>query len=388
VREALLPEEAIQADAPEIAAALHRIGADRGSLTSRLRAIHRFTSGLRYRPFKGMTDALTSLRLGEASCNGRSRLFVALARAAGIPARVVGGLVLEPGSKRTSHQWVEVWVAGHWIPFCPTNGHFAYLPERYLTLYRGDEALFTHTSDVNFDYRFETTTSLVPSERARTWTPAINAWALFERLGLSFALLRTVLLLPVGALVVVLFRNVVGVPTFGTFLPALIAAAAGETGLLWGTLGVLLVIAAVVVVRWAFHRLALLHSPMLAILLAAVTTTMLGVSLLADRAGLDRLAYVALFPIAVLAITAERFYLGLSERGLKHAAKELLGTLVVMWACYVVINSLALQVLVIGFPEVLLAVVAANLYLGRWVGIRVAEYVRFRRILLAPEVPS
>lgn len=37
-------------------------------------------------------------------------------------------------------------------------------------------------------------------------------------------------MLPLGALVVVLFRNVIGVPTFGTFLPALIAAAAGGRG--------------------------------------------------------------------------------------------------------------------------------------------------------------
>ena len=31
-----------------------------------------------------------------------------------------------------------------------------------------------------------------------------------------------------------LFRNVIGVPTFGTFLPALIAASVAATGLLWG----------------------------------------------------------------------------------------------------------------------------------------------------------
>lgn len=383
----LQPEEAIQVDSPEITATLRRIGADRGPLVARLRAIFELTAGLRQRPFKGLTDALTALRLGEASCNGRSRLFVALARAAGIPARVVGGIVLEAGSKRTSHQWLEVWIGGHWVPFCPTNDHFAELPENYLSLYRGDEALLKHTRDINFDYAFVTTTSLVPSPEARTWLPAINAWGLFERLGLSFALLRTVLLLPIGALVVVLFRNVVGIPTFGTFLPALIAAAAGETGLLWGTVGILLVIASVIAVRWVLHRLQLLHSPMLAILLAAVTTSMLAVSLIAERLELGRLSHVALFPIAVLAITAERFYLGLTERGLRHAAKELGGTLVVMSACYVVINSLALQLLVIGFPEALLAVVAANIYLGRWVGIRLSEYSRFRRILFSRAEP-
>ncbi len=93
------------------------------------------------------------------------------------------------------------------------------------------------------------------------------------------------------------------------------------------------------------------------------------------------LAHVTFFPIAVLAITAERFYLSLTEQGTTTAIKELGGTLFVMLACYVVMNSLALQVLVIGFPEILLLVVAANVYLGRWVGVRLLEYRRFRRLL-------
>ena len=52
-----------------------------------------------------------------------------------------------------------------------------------------------------------------------------------------------------------------------------------------------------------------------------------------------------------------------------------------MLACYVVMNSLALQVLVIGFPEVIFLAVAANIYLGRWVGMRLSEYRRFRGLL-------
>jgi hypothetical protein len=377
----LRPEEDIQVDDPAIAETVRRIGADQGSLTHRLRAIYAFTSGLPQRPFKGTTDALTALRLGEASCNGKSRLFVALARQAGVPARLVGGIILEPGRKKTSHQWVEVYVAGHWVPFCPTNKHFAELPERYLTLYRGDEALFRHTADINFEYHFETDTQMVPSPRAKASFGALNVWALFERLGLPFTLLQSVLMLPIGALVVVLFRNVIGLPTFGTFLPALIAAGAGQTGALWGMVGVIIVIACVVAVRAVVHRLNLLHSPTLAILLAAVTTALLGTSLVAERLGLGHLARVTFFPIAVMAIASERFYLALTEQGAKKAGKELAGTLLVTLACFVVMHSLALQILLVGFPEVLLVVVAANVYLGRWVGVRLSEYLRFGPVL-------
>ena len=382
---ALQPEKDIQVDAPEMQRTLQRLGADHGSIAQRLQRIFDFTRSLGSRPFKGTTDALTALRLGEASCNGRSRLFVALARSAGIPARLVGGVILERGSKRTSHQWVEAWIGGHWVPFCPTNGHFASLPAKYLKIYVGDQVLFAHTKDVNFDYQFATTTSSVPSPVAKQWFPTINVWALFDRLGLSFALLRTVLMLPIGALVVVLFRNVVGLPTFGTFLPALLAAAAGDTGPGWGVLGVAVVVGVVAVVRWVFRHFELLHSPMLAILLAAVTTTLLGTTLVAEGIGVTRLTHVALFPIAVLAITAERFYVSVADQGAAKALTEFGGTIVVMLGCYVVMNSQALQALLIGFPEVLLLVVAADLYMGRWVGMRLTEYVRFRRRLAARE---
>lgn len=383
----LRPEPDIQVDDPEIAAALRAIGADRGSLTDRLRAIYELAASLQQRPFKGTTDALTALRLGEASCNGKSRLLVALARATGIPARLVGGLILEPGTKRTSHQWVEVYIAGHWVPLCPTNRHFAELPERYLVLYRGDEVLFRHTSDINFEYRFKVSTAMVPSPRARQSFGALNVWALFERLGLPFSLLQSVLMLPVGALVVVLFRNVIGLPTFGTFLPALIAAGAGQTGALWGLVGVTVTVAVVVLVRWVVHRLELLHSPTLAILLAAVTTALLGTSLAAEQLGLYHLARVSFFPIAVLAIASERFYLSLTEQGTPTAMKEMAGTMVVTLGCFIVMHSLALQILLVGFPEVLLLVVAANVYLGRWVGVRLLEYRRFRPVLRAEVVP-
>ncbi len=378
---ALRPEKEIQVDAPEIRETLRRIGADGGTLLERLRRIFDLSAGLAPRPFKGTTDALTALRLGEASCNGKSRLFVALARAAGIPARLVGGLIMTPGTKRTSHQWVEAYVAGHWVPFCPTNRHFAELPQHYLTLYYGDEALFRHNSDLNFDYRFETHAALVPNPKAKASFVLFDVWGLFDRLKLPFSLLRTILMLPVGALVVVLFRNVIGMPTFGTFLPALLAAAAGETGALWGIIAVLLVVLAVALVRSGIQRLELLHSPTLAILLGGVVFTLVAIAMLAERTGILPLTKVTMFPIAVLAISAERFYLSLTEHGARDAGKELAGTLTVMLACFTVMNSLALQVLVIGFPEILFLVVAADLYLGRWVGMRLSEYLRFRRLL-------
>ncbi|MGW8316803.1 MAG: transglutaminase-like domain-containing protein, partial [Bacteroidales bacterium] len=142
----------IQVDHPRIREIYQEIVGDEQRILPILQSIHDYTGSLTPRPFKGVTDALTAAKLGEASCNGKSRLFVALARSAHIPARLVGGLILENGTKKTSHQWVEAYILGEWVPFDPLNDHFASIPFNYVSLYRGDEFLFSHTPSINFDY--------------------------------------------------------------------------------------------------------------------------------------------------------------------------------------------------------------------------------------------
>lgn len=379
----------IQTESPEIAAALEEIRPAEPSILETLRAIHARVSALEGRPFKGTTDALTALKLGEASCNGRSRLFVALARRAHIPARLVGGLILENGTKRVGHQWVEAWVAGRWVPFCPTNGHFAEIPSTYLTLYRGDRAAFSRTADVRFDYAYKIRSRLVPPPGLlESWQGhplnVMNVWDAFHRVGIPLNLLKIIVMIPLGALVTVVLRNVVGLEMFGTFLPALIAAAARETGLLWGLAGFLIVLSIAAMARTALTRFQLLHAPKMAILLVVVVTAILSLTVAGVRLGLFELAHVSLFPIAILAITSERFCILWEENGFRRASSMLAQTLLAVSVCYAAMASLALQVLFLGFPELLLLVIAASLWLGRWTGIRVRELWRFRSLLAGP----
>ena len=379
----------IQSDSPEVAAALEAIQPAEPTVLALLTAIHKRVSSLESRPFKGTTDALTALQLGEASCNGRSRLFVALARRAHVPARLVGGVILESGTKRVGHQWVEAWVAGRWVPFCPTNGYLAEIPAHYLTLYHGDRAAFSRTADVRFDYAYKVRSRLVPPPGLLdAWAGhplnVMNVWDAFQRVGIPLNLLKIILMIPLGALVTVVLRNVIGLEMFGTFLPALIAAAARETGLVWGLTGFLIVLSVTALARAALTRYSLLHAPKMAILLVVVVTTILVLTVTGVRLGFYELAHVSLFPIAILAITSERFCILWEENGFRRAGSMLVQTLIAVSICYAGMASLALQVLFLGFPELLLVVIALSLWLGRWTGIRLRELWRFRSLLGAP----
>lgn len=387
----LMEEEGTQVHDPLISETLFRklqLPAQPNILLA-VRTIHDYLQhDLENRTFSGFTDAITALKLGEASCNGKGRAFVAMARQLNMPARLVGGMVLNTGSKRTSHQWVEIYIAGHWVPFDTINDHFAEIPANFLTLYYGDEALFTHSVNINFDYTFVITRSLTPRAEVNellgdSILNTVNIYEVFERVGISPSLLQILLLLPLGAFVTVVFRNVLGLETFGTFLPALIAAAAMETGLFWGLVGFVGIIITASIVRRLLEWLQLLHSPKMAIMLTVVVMLLLAATVAGVEYKLFALAQISLFPIAILAITAERFAITVDEQGYLKALHITAMTVVVIAAAYTVMDSLFLQSLFFTFPELLLLVIVLNLWLGKWIGLRLSEFIRFRQLIFA-----
>lgn len=371
----LEPTEFIQSSHPDIAALAARLDLNPQAPVLALRRIHQAVLALDGAAFKGTTDALTALRLGEASCNGKSRLFAALCRHIGLPARLVGGIILEAGDKRTSHQWVEVNLEGQWVPFDALNDHFAALPAAYLTLYHGDVGLFGHTAGMPLDYGFSIRPKLrLPRESLREHA----VWRAFADAGLPSGALGFLLLLPLGAAVVAFMRNVVGLHTFGLFLPALIAVSMKGTGLGIGTGAFVLVLLTVAALHPILMRWRLLYTPRLVILLVAVVACYLAVSAWGWRSGQIEWVRVTLFPVVVVAITAERFAREIEEVGWMDAISKAAQTLIVVVLAYFAMRSTTAEAMLLAFPELFLWIVAAMLALGRWTGIRVMEYSRFR----------
>src|SRR5438876_870254 len=103
----------------------------------------------------GPQDAVAVLAARRGTSLGRARTLTALLQAAGVPARLVGGLRLGTAAeKRATNSWVEAWTGSRWIPLDPAGGYFATLPTSYLALYRGDLPLIVHTAGLDVDYGF------------------------------------------------------------------------------------------------------------------------------------------------------------------------------------------------------------------------------------------
>ncbi len=385
----LMSTDQIQVTDPVIMELIEELGvANTTYILPVLQELYNRVLAMGSRPFKGTTDAVTAARLDAASCNGKSRLFIAMARRLGIPSRLVGGLILNSGSKRTTHQWIEVYVAGHWVPIDALNGYFAELPGNYLALYRGDEAMFKHSRNIGFDYRYDIRKRTLTNDRLIGFLgrQEFSIYSILNTVmngNISFGVLQFLLVIPLGVLVVVFSRNVIGINTLGTFLPALMAMAVRGTGLLPGIVAFVLVLTITVLFRFPLEKLGILHTPKLAILMIVVIFGLLGLSALAGTINWEAFSTIgaaSVFPIAILTITAERLAITIVEEGTAKTIRILLQTLVVMTACYVVMGSVALKAIMVAFPELLLVVIAINLWIGNWTGLRVVELFRFRSL--------
>ncbi len=379
----LMATDDVQVHSPEISALWQQIKPQNDTnMLAVLNSIYNYTSSLEPLAFKGGTDALTALRLGAASCNGKSRLFTALARLNNIPTRLVGGVILKDGKKKTSHQWVEVSVNHQWVPFDPTNNHFASLPDNYLELYRGDLSLFSHTKNIDFDYQFTIEGQRIAQALlAGEGDSAANAnWLqkLKTKLGVSEQTFAIFLLMPLCALVITVLRNVFGFQSFGVFMPMLIASACTLVGLYVGLMGFVLVLALAVATYALLAPLKLLKIPRLAILITVINMiTLVGLMQVEQQLSLQS-GLLSLFPVIVISFVADKMHDLITQRDWTSLVKSTFGTAVSIFMCFYVLQSSTLQNAFILFPELYFFVVVGQIYFGRWTGARLNELLRFR----------
>ena len=116
-------EPLIQSRDPQIVRLAHRLaGRDRDprSVAERInRWVH---DSVADRVTFGVPSASQVLRARVGDCNEHTQLYVALARAVGIPARIASGLAYVDG-KFYYHAWPEV-LLGDWVAVDPTFGQF------------------------------------------------------------------------------------------------------------------------------------------------------------------------------------------------------------------------------------------------------------------------
>jgi hypothetical protein len=305
---------------------------------------------------------------------------------ANIAARMTHILILKDGISHGSlTPWLEVYDGAQWLAFNPHTAESG-VPKDAVIWHIGDAPVLEISGGKNGKVEYSITErtqdrTLVAEQRARQMGSRLMEYSLFSLPVGTQNVYRVLLMVPIGAFLIVFLRNVVGLKTFGTFMPILIALAFRETELLWGMMLFCLLVALGLLIRFYLEYLKLLLVPRLAAVLIIVIILMALVSMFSHKLGFDRGLSVALFPMVILAMTIERMSLVWEELGPAEALKQGFGSLIVAALGYLSMSSRFLGHLVFVFPELLLVVLAMTLLLGRYTGYRLTELWRFRAAL-------
>ncbi len=226
----------------------------------------------------------------------------------------------------------------------------------------------------------EVSAIMLAEERAEARQSVIADYALSQLPIQTQYVYSILLMLPLGALVMIFLRNVVGISTFGTFMPVLVALAFRETHLLFGIMLFVMIVGIGLVLRFYLEKLHLLLVPRLASVLILVIIIMTLVSLVSHRLGLETGLSIALFPVVIMSMVIERMSIIWEERGAQEAFVEGAGTLLTAALAFLVMENPQLQHLIFTFPELLLVLLGICLLMGCYTGYRLTELVRFRQL--------
>jgi len=299
---------------------------------------------------------------------------------AGIPARIAYGVHLDPMMRSQSpHPMIEYFDGSHW----KVRDHMdpGTVPDgrKIFVWHRGGGPLLEVSGGENSRITFTAVRDRIPLARLTDLSDSpVMVSTILGLPASQRSVFRYIVLIPLGAFVVVVMRNIVGVATLGTFMPVLLALALLEIPVLGGIIMFSILLAAGLWFRFLLSRLNLLVVPRVAACVVIVTLIMMLMSIFNYRFGLDEAMQITLFPMIIIAWTIERMSLIWEEEGKRNALIQVAGSVVVAVCAYKFMKISQLQYWAYYFPELLLILLAGILLIGRYTGYRLSELVRFR----------
>lgn len=307
----------------------------------------------------------------------RDELLTRILQTAGLSARAVEVVELEDGRRRQALQaYLQVWQDDAWHLYDTQRGRIA--DSRNILLWQTGtpgvlEVQGGRSSRVSFSMISHTRSALLlAQEQAGDLALSLYNLPIAEQ-----GMFKLIMLLPVGALVVVLLRVFIGIRTSGTFMPILIALAFLQTDLIPGLASFIVVVAIGLFIRSYLSALNLLLVARIATLVVLVIAIISLFSILSYRLGLIQGLTITFFPMIILAWTIERMSITWEEEGPKEVFIQGGGSLSVAVLAYLLMSIPLIEHLAFNFPELHLVLLGIMLMAGRYTGYRLLELKRF-----------
>jgi hypothetical protein len=195
------------------------------------------------------------------------------------------------------------------------------------------------------------------------------------------SLFKGILMIPLGVLMVVMMRVLIGLKTSGTFMPVLIAMAFIQTSLVTGLVGFILLVAIGLFIRSYLSHLNLLLVSRISTVIIMVILLIALFGVLSYKLGLTEGLKITFFPMIILSWTIERMSVLWEEEGAKEVFTQGGGSLLVAVLAYFVMSNDVTRHLMFNFIGLQFVVMALVLLLGSYTGYRLLELRRFKPLV-------
>ncbi len=197
--------------------------------------------------------------------------------------------------------------------------------------------------------------------------------------GVSAQAVILLLILPIIATIFAFLKQIIGITSFGLYTPSIVALSFLALGWSIGLLFLVFILITGYLTRAAMKKLRLLYIPKVAIILTVVSFTLLVLVAIGTSFGLS-FPRDTVFILLIMSALAENFLNLKTEEGWRSAIIGIGETVLGSLLCVFIVQSQALQSLILAYPELLLLTILINIGLGRWTGLRLVEYFRFREV--------
>lgn len=200
------------------------------------------------------------------------------------------------------------------------------------------------------------------------------------------------LLLPIVVTIIGFMRYVVGIRTLNIYTPIILTFTFLEISLvfkevsvikggLYGVFMFLLTVLSSIVIYTFLKRLRMHYIPKFSIVITAVCLVLIIAIFTFASINLNGIILITPFSLVMLATISEGVMSMLAKKNLKLTIFISFETLIISILCFLIISVEILQRLLIDNPWLIIFVLIINVFVGRYLGLRLTEYWRFRTLL-------
>lgn len=339
----------------------------------------RIISLFNQKPLNPQVDAFLPVKKNQRIM---SDLIINMLAYKGIHARVIRGVKLsESKNEASADLMIETYENGKWVVYNKDTGDTG-LPRDFIVFQRGNVSLLDvsggKSSKIDFSVMKALSSSFkMAGRRAKYEDSKIFDYTIYNLPMIEQNTLKWLMIFPLGILLVVLMRNVIGISTMGTFTPMLIAMSLVKTGFISGLLCYGLIIGLGLLLRVMLTKLNLLLVPRISAVVVFVILIMQLLTTIGYNMDFRIAESAVFFPIIITAWIIERASITWEEEGIRNAVKQIFNSVIVAIITYAVISSAYIRHIMFAFNEWNLIILFIIMLLGTYTGYRLTELKRF-----------